>query len=427
MPNQNRNIELRSEEVQEIMSHVPTWTIRWGITLIFVLILLMLSLTWIIKYPDVISANATLSTEQPVIKIVSKNAGEIDQIMVEDKQWIEKGEIIATVENNLSQASADQLRKLCTEIKLQLEEEKVMVNWPEKQVFGALQEQFIQLKRSAEQYELFQKDISKPNQLQSLESKISYQQQLLNLAVSELKVAKRQLKLEQEQYGINSELYQNKVISKTQLMEEEKKLIMAEANVNNIEKSNIQGEVTLLDLKNQHTILSQEYQKEKESLMLELTGNLSSLENSIVEVGRNYELKALVGGKVSFLQTLAPNEYVEAGKELFAILPENQDYIGYLSVPKQGYGKVEVGQSVRIKLDNYPFHEYGVLMGEVSDVSLLAKDENYQVQFKLVNGLKTTYDKEVEFAPEMSGAAEIITDDYRLIERIFNQFSQVLE
>ena len=27
-----KEIELRSEEVQEVMNHVPAWILRWGIT-----------------------------------------------------------------------------------------------------------------------------------------------------------------------------------------------------------------------------------------------------------------------------------------------------------------------------------------------------------------------------------------------------------
>ena len=31
----NKNIELRSEEVQEVMGQVPAWIVRWGICLLY--------------------------------------------------------------------------------------------------------------------------------------------------------------------------------------------------------------------------------------------------------------------------------------------------------------------------------------------------------------------------------------------------------
>ena len=43
MPNNLEDIDLRSEEVQEILTKVPNWLIRWGNTL-FLLIIMMLFL-----------------------------------------------------------------------------------------------------------------------------------------------------------------------------------------------------------------------------------------------------------------------------------------------------------------------------------------------------------------------------------------------
>jgi len=34
----NKDIELRSEEVQEVMGQVPAWIVRWGIRLLFLVV-----------------------------------------------------------------------------------------------------------------------------------------------------------------------------------------------------------------------------------------------------------------------------------------------------------------------------------------------------------------------------------------------------
>ncbi len=62
MSNLLENTELRSEEVQEILDKVPHWMIRWGNLLFFVLIIILLVLTYVIKYPDVIKTEALLTT-----------------------------------------------------------------------------------------------------------------------------------------------------------------------------------------------------------------------------------------------------------------------------------------------------------------------------------------------------------------------------
>ena len=57
----NKDIELRSEEVQEVMGQVPAWIVRWGITLLFLVVVALLVGSCFFKYPDVITADMTLT------------------------------------------------------------------------------------------------------------------------------------------------------------------------------------------------------------------------------------------------------------------------------------------------------------------------------------------------------------------------------
>jgi len=75
MPETKLESEIRSDEVQEILSHIPHWMIRWGITLMFGLILLLLFISWFIKYPDVIEGRITITTEQPLIRLINETDG----------------------------------------------------------------------------------------------------------------------------------------------------------------------------------------------------------------------------------------------------------------------------------------------------------------------------------------------------------------
>jgi response regulator RpfG family c-di-GMP phosphodiesterase len=54
---------------------------------------------------------------------------------------------------------------------------------------------------------------------------------------------------------------------------------------------------------------------------------------------------------------------------------------------------------------------------EMIDIALL--------DVSLPNGINTSYDKKIEFQQEMIGNADIITEDLRLIERLFHQFKDI--
>ena len=103
-------------------------------------------------------------------------------------------------------------------------------------------------------------------------------------------------------------------------------------------------------------------------------------------------------------------------------------FIAKLKAPAQNSGKIKTGQTVNIKLENYPDTEFGVLKGKVKNISLIQDQEGfYRIDVELPQKLITSYNKEIEFKQEMVGVAEIITEDLRLIERFFYQFKNVLK
>ena len=49
-----KKIELRSTEVQEILSRPPKWIVRWGITTVFFVVIIVVTGSWFFNYPDII-------------------------------------------------------------------------------------------------------------------------------------------------------------------------------------------------------------------------------------------------------------------------------------------------------------------------------------------------------------------------------------
>ena len=92
--------------------------------------------------------------------------------------------------------------------------------------------------------------------------------------------------------------------------------------------------------------------------------------------------------------------------------------IGRTRIPTAGFGKVEKGQIVNVKLNGYPYMEFGVLKGVISNISGVPDANNcYIAEVTFPHGLTTTYKKDLALIQQMDGTAEIITKDMRLIER----------
>jgi HlyD family secretion protein len=93
------SIELRSESVQEILGRPPRWIIRWGISIIFIVVAILVVGSYFFKYPDVLTASITVTTENLPAGITAKTSGRIDTLFVSEKQHVKQGDLLAVIES----------------------------------------------------------------------------------------------------------------------------------------------------------------------------------------------------------------------------------------------------------------------------------------------------------------------------------------
>lgn len=425
----NREIEIRSDEVQEILSHVPNWMIRWGISLIFGIIALFLFLAWLIKYPDVIKGTTTLTTAEPPIKLVAKSAGEIEFLKYKENTVIKQGQVIATIKSTLSDSSREFLTLELVKIRqayISNSLEKLQLA-PTELVFGDVQNNVSALTTALKNYQYLINEDNTAFNIANVSKQINNQKALQQFISKQLSSSRKLLSNAENKFKSDKTLYEKGIISQAEFFDRERTYEIAINEINNLEKSKISTAISITDLEKQRNDLKFTFEQKRKALLLEIETQLSTIENSLQTWTRTYQLTAPINGKLSYLQILSENQFIESGKSLFAIIPSNQSYIAQLKIPKSGYGKVKTGQKVMLKIDNFPAHEYGQLVGKVESVSLIANEENYLVKVALSNGLKTTYNKELNYTPEMGGTAEIITEDLRITDRIFNQFRKIFD
>src|SRR5690606_24350400 len=105
---------------------------------------------------------------------------------------------------------------------------------------------------------------------------------------------------------------------------------------------------------------------------------------------------------------------------VFTIIPNNLNgIIGRVLVPLNNSGKLKKGQKVLIKLENYPYQEWGKLRGEILSISNVPKDQTLQYTAIVeLDSLVTSYKHTLEFKQKMKGEAEVIVDEITLMERL---------
>jgi HlyD family secretion protein len=135
----------------------------------------------------------------------------------------------------------------------------------------------------------------------------------------------------------------------------------------------------------------------------------------------DFVLRAPADGLVAFYDFWSDQQYVTAGRQVFLIVPETTRLVGRMSVSQGGSGKIKPKQVVRIRFDDYPYKEFGVVSGRVQSVSIVAREGVNLVLVDIPYPLTTSFNKRVQFKQDMTGEAGIVTEDIRLIGRVLNE------
>lgn len=421
------DIELRSEEVQEILTRVPHWMIRWGNIVVLVVFVILLLFTYVIKYPDVLSTQIILTTQNPPQKIVARTPGKIASILVKDRDIVEGKKPLAIIENTADYKAVFKLRDCIDTLSTNLN----------TFVFPFDRDSFLQLGDVQNAFTVFEKDYIAYDLNRNLKP-YSIEKRAQTLEISQIKerflllnqqyeISQNELQLKKQELERYKKLYDKGVIASQEWESRNLDYLQSEKNVKNISSQLSQIQSSINDLnKNSGSIRINET-KDNINLFRNVMQSYSQLKKAINDWELAYVLYSSFKGQVSFMQIWVENQTVKAGDEVFSIVPvDNHSYVGKVKAPILNSGKIKINQDVNIRLTNFPDREFGVIRGKVKSISMVPDREgNLLIDVSLPNGIETSYEKKILFQQEMSGTADIITEDLRLVERLLYQFRDV--
>lgn len=427
MPN-NKDIEIRSEQVQEILTAVPNWMIRWGNTLLICLIFMLLLISWFVKYPDIITTESLVTTQIPPEKIFAQSNGKITNFLVKDNSSVNQDTPIAVIENTANYEDVFLLKSIIDTIKFNKHSFTFPIDKLPLLFLGDIDASFALFENNYLNYTLNKQ--LKPYSYESLANKTSInemQRRLKNMRSqkklnhSELDFEKKSLKRQKllfEKGIISAQTYENK---QQEYLQSERAYENLSLSISQLNEAISNGHKTAKGTQIDNT-------RKELQLLKGVIQSFNQLKRSIKDWERRYILQSSIEGKVSYLNFWKENQTVQTGDLVFTIIPSDaKNFIAKLKAPVRNSGKIKKGQSVQIKLDIYPSEEFGVLNGIISKISSVPDKNNmYLIDVELPNDMETSYDKNIDFKQEMIGTADIITEDLRLIERFFYQFRKIL-
>ena len=428
MPNTTTEIELRSEEVQEVLESVPNWMIRYGNILLLLLILMLLFISWFVKYPDIITSEAVVTTKLPPQKIYAQTLGKIDTIFVKDNQVVKKNEVLSVLENTANYKHIKLLKSVVDTIKVS----NKTFNFPIDELpilfLGNIDTEYAIFENNYIQYQLNKELRPFTNEQNGNKFSKSQLYARLNTLETQKKISQSELKFQRRELERNRQLFKKGVIAKQTFESKEITYLQAERNFVNMDASISQIREAIGNANTNSISTKIKQTKEEISLLKNVIQSFNQLKSALINWEMTYAVTSDIDGKVAFSKLWADNQTVNLGDLFFTIIPEeNSSFLAKLKTPAQNSGKIKEGQTVYIKLENYPDAEFGSLKGQIKSISLLPDEDGfYLITVSLPEKLITSYKKEIPFRYEMRGSAEIITEDLRLIERFFYQLKNIL-
>lgn len=422
------NIELRSEDVQDILNHPPNWMISWGNTILILMVLGVFILSYFIKYPDVIEGRAILSTTTPPVYVSTRVSGRIHKIHIRNGELVSSGQVIAEMDNPVPVASIGYLRSFLEKANTFLLDSvpQNFAKFQQVDLYDAAND-FLNLKNTLAGYEVFLFDKNHFQKLAALRSGLSQHEKLREITIKEAELSRMDIENARQRFQMQEDEYKLGLTSKLDFLNAQTAYNQSLKSEEAIKKSLIQTELTLEDYRSQIQDFSINRMDKAKEYRSKIETAISTLQNYIIRWETDFTIRAPVAGKLDYQGRVKVDQLIDLGTELFAIVPLGKEYEVEVKIPTAGFGRVKIGQEVKLKLDKFPSDEYGTVGAVVSKLPVLADGEVYTIGVSLEKGLLTQYGVLLEYSPEMTSSAQVITEDLRLIERFFSSLKDILK
>lgn len=417
---ESKPIEIRSEEVQEIISHVPNWIIRWGITVMFVVFLVLVMISWLVKYPDIIKAKVVLTTSPAVMTLVSRSSGNLI-LLKKDNESIQEGEHIAYIMSSTPLENVLYLEKYLSELPAD-----VLVSPPSHLRLGELQSPYNDFLNAAENLANYYNLDLANIQMKQLKQQLVVHARLKEILTEQSSMSKEETDLAHSRYVMDSTLFTQRLLPSSEHISAKSAYLQNVRNNRSMEITVANEEIQIQTLKNQISELTLNQKEKQSNFTLAYTNAVRILKMRIDQWKETNVFTAPASGTVAFLAFLENKMFIEQGKPIFSVVPEAGHIYAQAEIPVAGSGKIKEGQRVNIRLDNYPSEQFGILYGEIKEISILPSGDKYLAKINLTNALTTSHQKQLPFKQHLQGETEIITEDLRLFERVFYQFRKLL-
>lgn len=418
-----------------LLYNTPSYILRGPIYLIFVILFFSIVYAFWAKKDVLVVAPFALQKDSFTIQATGE--GTVSEINVKTNTFVSSGDQLAIIQEQ-SRPFDNAQRDAFENRMLDLEKER-------RKVESEYDNNIQQLR-----YELQDVTSNREARIAALEGQMSILNQQLATSDHAVRAAEAALGIANRQYQTTNQLFLSRDVTVSQrdsalekLTAVQKMVFDAKARVS---ETKSQLTTTDFELSKFRDLLQQkklkdeiaQRERQRDRDLTKLREEIDSIDKRLNEAG-NQEGATYVGTNAVYTSIfdgvitkvhVERGQIIPAGAPLVTLVRESASLEGHAFVENKDIGHLKRGQEVKIKYFAYPYQEYGIATGLISDIATTpsgppGKESQYLVKIVLRDeNISKLGGKLKPLEIGLEGVAEIKTGDKRFVEILFSPISK---
>lgn len=381
-----------------------------------------IAFTAFFEYRVTVKTPAQIRPEGELRMVETVRGGKIAEIAVKPNQKVQKGDIVAYIDDFALKQDREQLQSNLEATEAQIVQLQKLIDSKNKQIIAEKQQ--IQNEIAASKLEL---SLAQNN----------YQDSQIERDTA-LKTAQANFDLAQDELTRYQNLAQSGAIAVLQLKEKESAYRNAQAQLQkaiaqlnpnddgiqiaqkNIKRANARGNAAIALLQQEQQTLLQEQIKLQEQLKSDRQ-KIRKIEAELNDL----IIRTPVSGTIQELNLRNRGQVIAEGKAIATIAPSESSLIIKAAVATSEISLIEIGQSVRMRVSSCPYTDYGMLSAQVTaispDVITQADSTAYEVTIQPQDTVLQQGTRQCTIQSGMDGRADIITEEETLLRYLIRK------
>ncbi|MFO1248874.1 MAG: HlyD family type I secretion periplasmic adaptor subunit [Alphaproteobacteria bacterium] len=403
-----------------ISAHAALW---------IVLMLLTTAVLWsVIGTVDrIVVAPGKIATRTPMLVMQPFTTSKVIEIAVKPGDHVRKGQLLVRFDPSFANADVNSLQQKIASLTAQTQRLEAQLSGapftagPEDGPERATQGQIYQQEMSDYQAELSQRD-----------SRLAQAEAAIRTDEAALPGIQQQLGMAQRVVDMQERLRQQKAAATLDVMRAQSALIDSQLRLRNTSGDRDKQVALRAETEHERQAYLQKWRSDHNQELVKARQDLSEATENMNKATRMHELTELVApvdGVVQQVADRSTGSVLREAETLVTIVPDGADLYVEANVPSRDVSYLRIGDTVRVKLEAYPFQRFGTVSGVLTVLSpdsqpIKEGDDGsklvYRAQVKLNDSAGRLAARNIYLKPGLVASAEIKTGTRSIISYLLD-------